>query len=477
MTRTPMRFPGWPKVLFLVIDATLINLAFRTAYWMRYEREWGGIVDPAFQVPYREYLPFALLMTVILLVTFKFEGMYNGRRGATWFDEIYAIINAATTSTIFLMAAFFFYRPLFFSRLLPFYAAVMIVTYLGLARLGERFIRGQLRRRGIGVVRVLIVGSGEMGRTIMRHIVAQPELGYQVVGFVDDDSESQHDIGRFRALGSIAALPRLVQELAVDEVIVTLPWQHHRKIIRIIDQCKHERVRSRIVPDLFQLSLSRVHLDDIKGVPLIGVKEPSLQGWNMAFKRVADITFSGMMLVLVGPLMLLIALAIKLDSPGPVLFRQTRVGRGGRLFTLYKFRSMRTGAESEVAHLSTYNEADGPLFKMRNDPRVTRVGRILRKLSLDELPQFYNVLRGEMSLVGPRPALPSEVAQYEDWHRKRLDVAPGLTGLWQTSGRSDVTFDEMCLMDIYYAEQWSPMLDATIVLKTIPTVLFGRGAY
>lgn len=477
MNRIPMRFPGWSRLLVTIIDAALINLAFRSAYWMRYEREWGGIVDPAFQVPYREYLPFALLMTAILLVTFKFEGMYNGRRGATWFDELYAIINSTTTSTVFLMAAFFFYRPLFYSRLLPFYAAIMIVVYLGLARVVERFIRGRLRRRGIGVVRVLIVGAGEMGRTIMRHIVAQPELGYQVVGFVDDDADSQHDIGRFRALGPISALPRLVQELAVDEVIVTLPWQHHRKIVRIIDQCQREHVRSRIVPDLFQLSLSRVHLDDIKGVPLIGVKEPALQGWNVALKRGMDITFAAIMLSLAAPLMLLIALAIKLDSPGPVLFKQTRVGRGGRLFTLYKFRSMRLGAESEVARLSLQNEADGPLFKIRNDPRVTRVGRILRKLSLDELPQLYNVLRGEMSLVGPRPALPAEVAQYEEWHRKRLEVAPGLTGLWQTSGRSDVTFDEMCLLDIYYAEQWTPMLDAAIVLKTVPAVLFGRGAY
>lgn len=477
MNRGSLRFPVSPKLLIAVVDAALIHLAFRTAYWMRYEREWGGIVDPAFQVPYREYLPFAFLMTVILLVTFKLEGMYNGRRGASWFDELYAILNGTTTSTILLMAAFFFYRPLSFSRLLPFYAAVMIITYLGLARLVERFIRSQLRLRGIGVVRVLIVGGGEMGRTIMRHIVAQPELGYQVVGFVDDDPDFQHDIGRFRSLGPTASLPRLVQELAIDEVIITLPWQHHRKIVRIMDQCKREHVRSRIVPDLFQLSLSRVHLDDIKGVPLIGVKEPALHGWNMAFKRAVDIIVSALLLVLLGPLMLLIALAIKLDSSGSVLFQQTRVGRGGQLFTLYKFRSMRLGAESEVEHLSRYNEADGPLFKMRNDPRVTRVGRIIRKLSLDELPQLYNVLRGEMSVVGPRPALPSEVVQYEEWHRKRLDVAPGLTGLWQTSGRSDVTFDEMCLLDIYYAEQWSPLLDATIVLKTIPTVLFGRGAY
>jgi lipopolysaccharide/colanic/teichoic acid biosynthesis glycosyltransferase len=166
-----------------------------------------------------------------------------------------------------------------------------------------------------------------------------------------------------------------------------------------------------------------------------------------------------------------------LESAGPVIFKQIRVGRAGQLFPCYKFRSMRAGAENEVAQLAERNEADGPLFKIRDDPRVTRVGKFIRKTSLDELPQLWNVIKGDMSLIGPRPALPHEVAQYQEWHRKRLDAAPGLTGLWQVSGRSDVTFDEMVLLDIYYAEQWSPMLDTLILLKTVPTVLFQRGAY
>ncbi|HYN90202.1 MAG TPA: undecaprenyl-phosphate glucose phosphotransferase [Ardenticatenaceae bacterium] len=475
--RRVAHFPTWTRVFAVLVDAALINLAFFTAYWMRYRWELGGQVDLRYQAPYQGYLPFALLVTAFLLLTFALQGLYHSRRGATLLDEVYTIFNGVTTSTVLLMAVFFIYRPLSFSRLLPFFAALMIVVYLALARVAERALRGRLRRRGIGVIRVLIVGAGEMGRTIMRHIVAQPELGYQVVGFVDDDPTLQHNIGRFHALGYTGDLARVVQQHGVDEVIITLPWQHHRKIVRIVDQCQDANVRSRIVPDLFQLSLTRVELDDIKGVPLIGIKEPSLQGWNMAFKRVMDIVIAAIGLVLSAPLLLLIALGIKVSSPGPILFKQTRVGRNGQLFTLYKFRSMRVGAENEVAHLSSYNEADGPLFKMRRDPRVTPVGRILRKLSLDELPQLYNVLRGEMSLVGPRPALPSEVAQYEEWHRKRLEVPPGITGLWQTSGRSDMSFDEMCLLDIYYAEQWSPILDATIVLKTIPTMLFGRGAY
>jgi exopolysaccharide biosynthesis polyprenyl glycosylphosphotransferase len=312
----------------------------------------------------------------------------------------------------------------------------------------------------------------------MRNIVAQPELGYRVIGFVDDDPEKNRtDIGRFKALGEIDSLPRVVQEEGIDEVIITLPWIYHRRILGIMRQCERERVRARIVPDLFQLALSRVDIEDLGGIPIIGVKEISITGWNLAFKRTSDIVLSLAVLVLLFPLMLLISVAIKLDSPGPVLFKQVRVGRDGRRFVFYKFRSMRQGAEEERPQLADLDETVGPIFKIRRDPRCTRLGRFLRRTSLDELPQLYNVLRGEMSLVGPRPAIPVEVEQYQEWHRKRLEVSPGMTGLWQVSGRSQLTFDEMCLLDIYYLENWSPLLDLKIALKTIPAVLAGTGAY
>lgn len=477
MSAPKIRHHVLAKVGVILLDAILISLAFRIAYWMRYEQEWGGAVEPAHHVPYLQYFPIAIGLTALMLLTFGIEGLYNGRRGASFFEEIYAIFNGATTAIVLTIVFFFFYRPQFYSRLIFVYVAGVSVTLLGASRLVERLIRQYLRRRGIGVVRLLIVGGGEMGRTLMRHIVAHPELGFEIVGFVDDDPERCTDIGRFKALGSTHALPDLVQSLNVDEVIITLPWQYHRKIIRVLDQCEREQVRSRIVPDLFQLSLSRVDLDELKGVPLIGTKEPAIKGWGFTIKRMMDVTIASMVLLLLSPVIAVTAILISLDSPGPILFLQTRVGRNGRLFTLYKFRSMHSGAEHEMEELRPHNEADGPIFKMKEDPRVTRVGRWLRKFSLDEIPQLWNVLKGDMSLVGPRPALPSEVAQYEAWHRRRLEVPPGLTGLWQTSGRSDITFDEMCLLDIYYAERWSPLLDTVIFLKTIPVVLLGRGAY
>jgi exopolysaccharide biosynthesis polyprenyl glycosylphosphotransferase len=231
------------------------------------------------------------------------------------------------------------------------------------------------------------------------------------------------------------------------------------------------------VPDLFQLSLSRVAVDAVGGIPLIAVKEVTISGGSLALKRALDLIVGIILCLVLLPVMALITLVIKWTSPGPAIFSQRRVGRSGTFFTAHKFRTMRVGAEQEVPGLTHLNEATGPLFKIRNDPRLTPFGRILRRLSLDELPQLWNVLRGEMSLVGPRPPIPTEVEQYEDWHKKRLEVPPGVTGLWQVSGRSELTFDEMVMLDIYYIENWSPWLDMWILLKTIPTVLTARGAY
>lgn len=459
-------------------DFLLINSAFAIAYWVRYELQLIRPVAEVNYVPFSEYFPIGLALTVILLVVYKLEGVYNQRRGAAWLDEVYTLLRGTIIGMALMIVVTFYYRPYFYSRLLFFYAGAVIVTLLSLSRWVERAIYNQLRQRGIGVDRVIIVGAGEVGRAVMRNIVAQPHLGYHVVGFVDDNPEKQGiEIGRFQGLGGTDDLPRLVQEHAVDEAIITLPWMSHRKIMSIMAQCERERVRAKIVPDLFQMSLSRVVLDDINGIPVIGVKEVSIKGWNRALKRVIDVTVSAVALVLLLPLMVLIAIAIKLDSPGPVLFRQTRVGREGKTFTFYKFRSMRPEAEKEQPKLAELNEAAGPFFKIRQDPRCTFLGKFLRRTSLDELPQLYNVLRGEMSLVGPRPPLPSEVEQYKEWHRKRLEISPGVTGLWQVSGRSELTFDEMVMLDIYYQENWSLWLDFKILLKTIPTVIFGTGAY
>ncbi|NOZ27370.1 MAG: undecaprenyl-phosphate glucose phosphotransferase [Chloroflexi bacterium] len=472
------RFHRWLGLLLIVSDAVLINVAFAIAYWIRYDLQWFRAVDPAYNTSYQAYLPFVVVLTFLLLIAFRLEGVYSLRRGATWLDEVYAIVNGTTTGIIIMVVVTFFYRPLFYSRLIFLYAAVLIPSVLAFSRAVKSVVVARLRRRGVGVDHVLIVGVGETGLTVLRNLVAQPEYGYRVLGFLDDNPErGRRDIGPFKALGGIDNLTRILSTYRVDEVIVALPWQYHGRIARVISEAGRAGVRVRIVPDLLQLSLNRVHLDQVAGIPLLSVREGTLTSWDRLIKRAMDITIAGLGTILLAPLMALIALAIRLDSPGPVLFRQTRVGRGGKPFTIYKFRSMVVNAEEIRAQLDELNEADGPIFKIRDDPRRTRVGRFLRRSSLDELPQLFNVLRGEMSLVGPRPALPSEVAQYQEWHKKRLEVSPGITGLWQVSGRSKLSFDEMVLLDIYYVENWSPLLDLRIMLKTIPLVLLGEGAY
>lgn len=459
-------------------DAILINVAFGLAYHLRYNLQFGGVVDPASNVPYRAFLPFVFLLTILLLVVYRAEGMYRLRRGAYWLDDIYTIFNGTTTGIILMIFLVFFYRPTFYSRIIFIYAGAFIVLLLGLARFVKALLIRYLRERGVGVARLLIVGAGEVGRTVMRTIVAHPELGYQVVGFVDDDpARGTTDIGRFRALGGLENLAPLIQDRRVDEVFVTLPWQYHRKIMGIMAQCERENVRARIVPDLFQMTINRMDIVEMAGIPLIGIKEIKISGVNRLVKRIIDLVFSFTLLIVFAPLMGLIALVIKLETPGPAIFKQERVGKEGTRFYLYKFRSMVDGADAQKAQLQHLNEAEGALFKIKDDPRITWFGRLVRRFSLDEFPQLYNVLRGEMSLIGPRPVVPEEVADYQEWHKRRLEVVPGLTGLWQVSGRSELTFDEMALLDIYYIENWSLALDAKILLQTIPKVLLGEGAF
>ncbi|WP_352428126.1 undecaprenyl-phosphate glucose phosphotransferase [Thermoflexus sp.] len=470
------RIPGWWRWVRVGLDLVVIQVAFVLAYWMRYRWEWFREIT--FDAPFSAYIPFQIAWTLLLLLTFCLDRVYPPQMGAAWLEEMYRILNAVAKSTLALMAVVFFSQSLFYSRLMFLEAALLVVLLLGGLRFVESRVERHLRRRGVGVVRALIVGAGDLGRAVMRAALARPELGYRILGFLDDDPEKAHtDIGPFRALGTVADLPRVLAEHPIDEVIITLPMASYERIQEVVRHCEARRIPARMVPDPFQLALSRLDVRDLDGIPLIGVREVRLSSAQIRLKRAMDLALGSLLLWMAAPLMALIALAIRLDSPGPVIFRQVRVGKDGRLFTMYKFRTMRVGAEQEQEQLRALNEASGPLFKIRNDPRVTRVGRILRRLSLDELPQLINVLKGEMSLVGPRPPLPSEVEAYKPWQRQRLSAVPGMTGLWQISGRSDLTFDEMCLLDIYYIENWSPMLDLEIILRTIPRVLMGEGAY
>jgi exopolysaccharide biosynthesis polyprenyl glycosylphosphotransferase len=460
------------------MDAGLFVLAFMLAYWLRYELQWFRQVEQEYFVPFGVYVPSVVMLTSVLLLVYWVEGAYRPERGRTLVDELYIVFRSTLVGIAAVIFVVFLSTPTYYSRLIFGYTGIIAFVLVGFSRAIERGVTNRLHRRGLGVERVLIVGVGEIGRSIMRAVMARPELGYQIVGFVDDDPAKAHtDIGPYPALGDTANLPQVIRAHNVDQVIITLPWMSHRKILEIVRQCEDHRVQVRIVPDLFQIALSSVVVDNLDGIPLLGVREPALSDWQIFFKRSSDVVLSAAALILLAPVFGALALAIKLDSPGPVIFRQTRVGRNHGHFTCFKFRTMCADAEQQLETLRQQNEADGPIFKMRDDPRRTRMGRLLRRTSLDELPQLWNVLKGDMSIIGPRPPIPDEVAEYEAWHRRRLEVSPGITGLWQVSGRSDLTFDEMVLLDVYYIENWSPLLDLRILVKTVPTVLLGSGAY
>jgi exopolysaccharide biosynthesis polyprenyl glycosylphosphotransferase len=462
----------------ILTDILLINVAFVLAYWLRYELQWIRSVEFENYVPYQVFLPMAVLFTGILILTFAAQKVYLLPRGRSLSDEIAGLFNATTTGIVILIVILFIGQPRFYSRLIYIFASLAVFVVLVLARAARRAILNLLRERGIGVDHVLIVGAGEAGRRLMRTMVAQPELGYSLVGYIDDDPDKRATgLGRIPALGTLESLQAVISANRVDEVIVTLPWMYHRKIMAILSQCQALNVQARIVPDLFRMSFSEVDVRELNGVPLLSVRSPAIRGADRAIKRGLDLVGASLILLVLSPFLVIIGMAIRVDSKGHALYRQERLGEGGRPFRIVKYRTMREGAEEEQEALRSRNEASGPLFKMKNDPRVTLVGRFLRRTSIDEIPQLYNVLRGEMSLVGPRPPLPNEVKEYQEWHRKRLAVAPGMTGLWQVSGRSDVTFDEMVLLDLYYIENWSLSLDFSIMLRTIPRMILGKGAY
>ena len=289
--------------------------------------------------------------------------------------------------------------------------------------------------------------------------------------------EAPSDFGRFKMLGTLEDLGMVIRSMQIDEVIIALPSNLHQQSIRSVRLCERLGTSFKLVPDLYELSLSRIDMEAIEGIPLIGIKQASINYTQRIVTRVVDILVAILLLVLGLPFWLCIALAIRLTSSGAIVYKQTRIGKNGRPFKVYKFRTMYKNAEDGLADLLAHNEAQGPLFKIKDDPRITAVGKFLRRTSFDEFPQLLNVIKGEMSLVGPRPPLPHEVVQYEEWQKGRLAIKPGMTGLWQVRGRSDISFDEGVLMDMYYIENWSLRLYFQILLRTIPAVLFSRGAY
>ncbi len=332
-----------------------------------------------------------------------------------------------------------------------------------------------LLKRGHWVTRVLVLGSGEAGNRIAERIVKYDPVRLRFVGVVDPEERSDERTSDL--------VSKVIAEKRADEVVVALPGLSHQQMLEIRDLCGDGGVRVSFISDLFETLSERVDLTKIEGVPLLELKDTTKSWQSSAAKRALDLACASFLTMLLSPVLLVCALAIRRTSPGPALYRQKRIGKDGKEFMLYKFRTMRDNADLDsihkvfVAEFIKNGSAKRASYKMKKDPRVTRIGQMLRRFSLDELPQLFNVLRGDMSLVGPRPPLPYELDSYKNWHMKRISVRPGITGLWQVAGRSGVPFDEMVMLDLYYIENWSLWMDVSLILKTLPAVVSGKGAY
>lgn len=466
----------WERLALMAVDFLAVNLAFYLAWYARYQKELILGVEPANYVDHSVYLPMQISLAVVVVFILALRGLYRFPRSSTALDDAIPLFTASGLALMTVFAGSTFVRYPAESRLTLIFAWVLIPVIDAPCRALYLWALGRLHTFGVGVARTLVVGSNTRAHIIMQALVDRPHLGYSVCGFVDESAEDHW--GRFSRLGAPDDLERIIRQYDVSQVIIALPSTSHADIMRIVEHCRRFDVQFRVAPDLYEISLGRLDMDTVSGIPLIGVKAPAIRGLNFALKRAIDALLAALCLLVVGPFVILpLAIAIKIEDHGPIFFGQTRVGRFGSRFTCWKIRSMHQDADEQLTTLLSHNEAEGPIFKMRDDPRCTHVGRFLRRWSLDELPQLWNVLVGDMSLVGPRPATPREVALYEEWHLDRLQGPPGITGLWQVSGRSRLGFSEQVLMDISYIENWSIGLDLRILLRTLPAVLIGKGAF
>ena len=474
--RGNVRRRGWlVRRALAVADATGILLAFGLTEVLFPEN-----VDPQYdristQV---EVVLFALTLPfwIVLGRVYNLYSSDEERTDHSSIDEFFGVFNMLTVGAwLFFALAYVshFANPSFPKLALFWVLAIVLVP------LGRTIARAFCRRTDTYVLNTLVVGAGHVGQLVAKKLLQHPEYRVNVVGFVDDNPRERIDgLGHLGVVGRPADLPEIVPALDVDRVIVAFSRQPHDEALEAIRDLNQRGVQVDIVPRLFEAVGPHATLHEAEGLTLVGLPPARMARSALVLKRAMDVVLSAFALFVLSPLFVAVAVAIKLDSRGPVFFRQVRMGRGDHTFRMLKFRTMIVDADArkgEVTHLNKHAGGDERMFKAPNDPRVTRVGRVLRRYSLDELPQLVNVLQGEMSLVGPRPLIPEEHRHVGGWGRKRLDLKPGITGLWQVLGADDIPFGEMVELDHRYVTTWSLFEDLRLMLRTVPVVLRGAG--
>lgn len=466
------RFSVNYAVLTMVIDMGVTLLTLILAVSLRPNLPSVPYLVPIaeIEIPFWIYVLIPLLWVMVFLVT----SVYDPERTYRLVDELQTVSVGSLLAAL-LCAGLFFLTFREFSRWL-FITFIFLNTFF---LLGWRVIARLLWRLSQGPAaekRVLIVGVGELGQRVGQMIDDYSWTGLSLVGYVDDWPISRQE-KPLRLLGNLDDVRRIVEKEHVDDVVIALPQEAYGKVNDLVLAMHDLSLHMRVVPDYFSLSLYQATVEDFAGVPMINLRDPALNDVQRLVKRIFDLLVGGILMVFILPILGVVALAIKLDSNGPVIFRQQRVGESGRLFGMYKFRSMIEGAEAMQEEITVADEQGNLVYKREDDPRVTRIGRALRRTSLDELPQLLNVLKGDMSLVGPRPELPMMVGQYEPWQHKRFAVPQGMTGWWQINGRANKPLHLHTEDDIYYIQNYSLLMDVYILLKTPWVVLRGIGAY
>jgi exopolysaccharide biosynthesis polyprenyl glycosylphosphotransferase len=465
-----------------IADLALTTAAFFAAFFIR------DVVLPRVSpehfptglFPLRDYVkiyPVVLILWSVLLFSYH---SYHSHRTVPLLREALTAIRVVFVGNA-ILATLAYLMPLRqLSRAWFVLFGVLGALLLVLEKIVVRIIARYVRAKGLNYRTILIVGTGRRAIDVARTIEGHKYWGYKILGFVSDGHRLSNGWARFRVYGTVPDLRRLLEggQFAepIDEIVFAVTRKKLDEMKQIFLMCEELGIRARVAMNFFPNRVARVELEELEGIPFLTFTTTPSNESQLALKRLLDIAVSMSLLLLALPAIAIAALAVKFSSPGAVLFRQERMGLNGRIFMLFKFRTMFEDAlerRGEVTHL---NQMTGPVFKAKSDPRVTAVGRVLRKFSLDELPQLWNVFKGDMSLVGPRPPIPEEVAAYHRWHRRRLSMKPGLTCLWQVSGRNNVDFDRWMQMDLQYIDNWSPSLDLKILLRTIPAVLSGRGA-
>lgn len=425
---------------------------------------------------FRSFVPGILypVFAIIWIGIMFLFAVYDGRRNLYVVDEFTSLTLASGLAAISLAGLLYLsYRDV--SRVL--FIVFIIISYGGLLSwrlIARLYFRLQPPQRQVR--RVLIVGAGPVGLELETQVNLRPHLGLDIVGFLDDDeAKILHQSPKI--LGPLTHARRVANQQKVDDVVIALPTRAYKRVNQLVAELHKLPIKVWLIPDYFHLSLNKAQVEEFAGLPMFDLRAPALNDYQRMVKRGFDLVMTALLLIPTLPVMALIALAIRLDSPGPILFNQQRVGENGKLFWMHKFRSMVDGADKRLDEVIRQTENGQVVHKFENDPRVTHIGRFLRRTSLDELPQMFNVLKGEMSLVGPRPELPLLVEQYEPWQHKRFSVPQGMTGWWQVNGRSDKPMHLNTEDDLFYIHNYSLLLDLQIILKTIWVVLRGKGAY